>query len=376
MRSLPTLSFSLLSLSTISLLVAGWMIALVAVIQPAQAFPTEKATPISPAGKDATSPAIAITRQGSVHIAWEQDGGIWYRHWRNGSWSNALEITSDGESPVMAADPYGEVVYIAWVQEFGGNFEIFARKWDSVQGWTAPQNVSSNDGGSASPALTTSPDGKIYLLWADTTPGTSTIYYAISPDGESWPLALPVPDAQGGSPAVAFDATGRLHLAWQYRASFTDNLRIWTARYENNTWSTPKPLTDGTSQAFGVDMAGQGGRVALVWQEANQVKLAVLQQNHWIVNASRNGSAPAVTITRDGVIEWAWETASGLSRQFGIGGWTTPLSWSIPDSGAIDLDASHERVGLVWVEKQNSSQRVFFNQEQLVTMYQPLTMTR
>lgn len=369
-------SITMRTFSIFSLLLIGWMSALVALVQPAFAATAGAATPISPAGVDAAAPAIAMTRQGSIHIAWEQNGGIWYRQWRHGAWSAATEIVTEGENPALASDPYGEVVYLAWEQEFSGNYEVFARKWDSINGWSDPHNVSSNDGGSSSPALAVSPDGKVHLLWADTTPGTSAIYHAISADGESWPLSLPVPDALGGNPTVAFDPTGALHIAWQYRASFADNLRIWTARYAGNAWSAPKALTNGSQQAYGADMAGNGGKVALVWQEGDRAKLALLNGNAWRVDVTHTGSAPAVTINGNGIAEWAWETNSGLARQFGRAGWTTPVTWASADSGELDLASQDGRVGVVWVENQGGSDRVFFDSDFLVTMAQPLFMTR
>ncbi len=369
-------SITMRTLSIFSHLLIGWMSALVALVQPTFASTAGAATPISPSGVNAAAPAIAMTRQGSIHIAWEQNGGIWYRNWRNGTWSTATEIAPEGENPALASDPYGEIVYLAWEQEFGGNYEIFARKWDSVNGWAASHNVSSNDGGSSSPALAVSPDGKVHLVWADTTPGASAIYHAISADGESWPLALPIPNAKGGSPTAAFDPTGVLHIAWQYRASFADNLRIWTARYAGNAWSAPKALTDGSQQAYGPDMAGNGGRAALVWQEGDRARLALLNGAAWQVDVSRTGSGPSVTINGDGVAEWAWETGSGLARQFGRAGWTTPQTWAQPDSKELDLASQNGRIGIVWVENQGGSDRVFYNSDFLTTMMQPLIMTR
>ncbi len=363
------------TLSIFSLLLIGWMSALAALVQPALASTGGAATPISPAGVDAAAPAIAMTRQGSIHIVWEQNGGLWYRNWRNETWSAPAEIVAEGENPALASDPYGEIVYLAWEQEFGGNYEIFARKWNSVSGWSAPHNVSSNNGGSSSPALATSLDGKVHLVWADTTPGASTIYHAISADGESWPLALPIANARGGAPTAAFAPGGVLHIVWQHRASFADNLRIWTARYAGSAWSAPKVITDGSQQAYAPDMAGNGGRVALVWQEGDRARLALLNGAAWQVDVSQTGSGPSAAINGDGVAEWAWETGSGLARQFGRAGWTTPQTWGSPGGKELDLASHNGRVGIVWVENQDGVDRVFYNSDPLATMMQPLVMT-
>ncbi len=359
-------------LTILSLLLAGWMSVLVTLVQPTFAAPAGAPAPVSPADKNASAPAVAMTQQGSIHIVWEQDGGLWYRNWRNGAWSTIEQVAAEGETPTLAADPYGEIVYLAWGQEFGGNYEIFSRKWDSVNGWSASHNVSSNDGGSSSPDLAVGRDGKVHLIWADTTPGASVLYHAISADGESWPVALPIPNAKGGEPAIAIDADGVLQVAWQYRASFAENLRIWTTSYENGAWQSPLALTDGARQAFAPDMAANSGRVALAWQEGSDVKLASLRTNGWQVAVTQNGEDPAVTLAGNGGLEWAWETNAGLSSQFGWDSLTTPASWSDPSGTDLALASAGDAIGVVWVEKQGDKDLVFYKAAKLTTMYQPL----
>jgi hypothetical protein len=70
-----------------TLLLAGWMSAFVALVQPTLAAPMGTPAPISPLGKEAGAPAVAITRQGVIHIVWEQDDGLWYRNQHDGVWS-------------------------------------------------------------------------------------------------------------------------------------------------------------------------------------------------------------------------------------------------------------------------------------------------
>ena len=361
MRKLPILS----------LLLVGWVIALAAITQPSLAAPTA-ATPISPVNASIDHPTLAITRQGSIHIAWAQDDGIWYRQWRNGQWSAIQQLAASGKNPTLAVDPFGEVVYLAWEQLFDGNYEIFTRRWDPIQGWSPSHNASDNDGGSTSPTFAVSPEGVIHLIWADTTPGTSTLYHAISTDGLAWPTALPIDQTKGSHPTAAFDAQGTLHVAWQYRTDFTDNLRIWTASYTGQSWSQPQALTDGTTHAFAPEMAGQAGRVALAWQEGNQARLALLDQNRWQVVQTQPGESPDVAITAQGITEWAWRTDQGLARQFGISQWTHPQTWAAPDGRQVALTAQGSQVGMVWIQGPDTARQVFYNQDILATMYQPI----
>ena len=236
--------------------------------------------------------------------------------------------------------------------------------------------MSSNDGGSSSPDLVTSQDGQVHLVWADTTPGVSTLYHAISSDGESWPIALPIANARGGNPTIAINSSGVLLAAWQYRASFAENLRIWTASYENDAWSAPAALTDGSAQAFAPDMAANGGRAALAWQEGNAVKLALRHANGWQTAITQTGEAPAVALAQNGGVQWAWETSAGLASQFGWGGMASAMTWSNATGADLALASQGEGIGIVWVEKQGDLHRVFYKSETLATMYQPLIKTQ
>ncbi len=358
----------------LTLMLIGWISALVALVQPVAAAPIATPLPISPAGKDAAAPAIVVSAAGAIHVAWEQEGGIWCRSQRNGVWSDAVQVASEGEHPTLAAAPDEETLYLAWSQEFGGNYEVFSRRWDAVDGWSAPKNVSSNDGGSSSPALAVSADGHVHLIWADTSPGVSTLYHAVSSDGLSWPVALPIADALGGNPAVVFADDGEMVVAWQYRASFADNLRIWTARYRNGAWTTPVALTDGSQHALAPNLSANARRLALVWQEGDRVKLAFWSNNAWQVAVTQPGLRPAVAITDAGLVQWDWETDNGLASQFGLAGWTSPAYWAQNSarSGDLALAAHGQVISAVWMENQNGNNRIFHNSNAFATINLPL----
>ena len=358
----------------LTLMLIGWISALATLVQPVAAAPAATPVPISPAGKDAAAPVVVVSAAGTIHVAWEQDGGIWYRSQRNGVWSEAVQVASDGDHPALAAAPDRETLYLAWSQEFGGDYEIFSRRWDATLGWSAPKNVSSNDGGSSAPALAVSPDGLLHLIWADTSPGVSTLYHAVSSDGLSWPVALPISDALGSNPTAVFDADGDLIVAWQYRASFAENLRIWTARDRNGSWATPVALTDGSQHALAPDLSANAHRLALTWQEGDRVKLAFWLNNAWQVDVSQSGVRPGVAINDAGLTQWAWETSDGLASQFGLAGWTDPAYWAQGSSRSGDLSlAGHgQAFHTVWMENQDGHDRIFYNSAAFATIYLPL----
>ena len=330
--------------------------------------------PISPAGADARHPAIAITSGNTIHVVWEQDGGLWHSFRQAGTWSQPVEIVAEGEDPTLAASPTGEFVYLAWSQVFGGDFEVFASRWDGSE-WSEGQNVSSNDGGSATPALVIAPNGVVNLFWSDTSPGAATIYQAQSSDGLTWPTALPVPDATGTNPTATFAPDGSLLLAWQYRAGFGEAFKIWTSRY-NGDWQAPTALTDGSQHALAPQLAANASSVALTWQDGDNVRLATWQANSWQPDSLFSGQQPALALTTNGFTYWAWERPDHLEARYRYAGWSGPITWaeSAESSGDIALASAGGRVHAVWAEQTSQGWRVYHNATSLTNAYTPLIL--
>jgi len=368
---IPPLSrFSLL---LITLMLAGWIGALIAPVQPAGAMALSTPIPISPTGVDAASSTIVVGPDGLVHIAWEQDDGIWCRNGRGDAWSDPVQLATDGEQPALALSPDGQIVYLAWAQSFNDNYDVFVRR-QGPQGWELPQNISSNQGGSSAPSLTVEPSGRVHLLWADTSPGVSTLYHAISTDGVTWPVALPVLDAVGEAPVATLADDGDLIAAWQHRPDLTQRLRIWTARYHDGLWSTPVALTDGSQHALAPAIAAHAGRVALAWQEGGDVKLALWRDSAWQVESTQPGARPAIAIDDSGLSFWAWETDAGLVGQFGRANWAPPQLWDGTDARSSDLALaarSHD-IHLAWTSVQNDDDHIFYDTQTLGTIYLPI----
>jgi len=76
--------------------------------------------------------------------------------------------------------------------------------------WTA--------GDSGWPALAVAPANKVYLAWADDTPGNEDIYGRMSTNGgTTWTPTTRVTYNSGRSlfPAMVVDLSGFFHLVWQ-----------------------------------------------------------------------------------------------------------------------------------------------------------------
>ncbi len=349
-----------------------WVSAFAALTLTAQAVGP---TPLSPAGQDARHPAIAVTKTGVVHVVWEQNGGLWTSRLEQSGWTAPEQVAAEGESPALAAAPVGDEVYLAWAQEFGGDYEIFTRRWNGSQ-WSNPQNVSNNDGGSAAPTFAIATNGEIHLIWADTSAGEETLYHAMSTDGVAWPTASAIPNARGGNPTAVFAADGSLHVAWQHRAGFGKKLRIWATTYATS-WQTPVVLTDGAEHALNPTLAAGPGRTLLAWEEGGQTKLAAFEQGGWQVKAAETGRDPALGVNAHDVAYWAWETDAEFRRRFGLGGWSDILSWAVEaqNRGDLALVMNEGQAHMVWAERgKGGSWQVLYDSETLSMLYQPMLL--
>ena len=269
----------------------------------------------------------------------------------------------------------GEIVYLAWSQVFDGNFEVFTSRWNG-HSWSESQNVSSNDGGSATPTFAISSNGGVHLLWSDTSPGSSTIYHAQSSDGLTWPTALPISAAVGANPTAAFAADGVLHLAWQHRTNFSERIRIWYSNYDED-WSVPAPLTDGSQHALAPQLAAGPADLALTWQQGDVVVFASWQGSSFQPDLIEDGQQPVLALAQNHFTYWAWERQTNLGARFRYAGWSDPITWAqtAPESGDIALASYGDQIHFVWAEQTGDGWRIFYDATTLGNSFAPFILS-
>lgn len=125
----------------------------------------------------------------------------------------ALAVYGDGQVLAAWADKrdfrHGYDIYGATLQDdgrFGANVRLQDDFGELSQQWHV--------------TLAGRPDGLLVAGWDDKREGNADIMLSWS-DGDAWSDDMPVPGASGPGeqqhPTLAFDATGRLHLAWMQR---------------------------------------------------------------------------------------------------------------------------------------------------------------
>jgi hypothetical protein len=124
------------------------------------------------------APSIAVSENGSVHIAWEED------QLPNGVPSLGL---------------------------------YYARSDDAGQSWTAPIRFSQSEGEYTEPAITTLADGSVHLLWNGRASTRGRYHQQSTDGGDTWSASYEfIPKnlggGQTGAPGFVIDSAGRLHV--------------------------------------------------------------------------------------------------------------------------------------------------------------------
>jgi len=136
---------------------------------------------------ESTVPGIAV-RNSNVYVVWQDDTpGNWEIYFRKSTDSGATWLTAKKlsintqESSIVDIAVSGLNVYTAWSDFTPGNLEVFFRKsTDGGATWLTTENLSKNTEYSGQPAIAVG-TSKVFVIWADETPGNFEIYVKFSP---------------------------------------------------------------------------------------------------------------------------------------------------------------------------------------------------
>jgi hypothetical protein len=185
-----------------------------------------------------SNPSIAVDGN-EAHVVWVDEGGgdwdIYYRHFNGMSWQPEMELSTDsgGEwqrQPQVVAS--GGKVHVVWVDEGGGDFDIFYRHFDGI-GWQPEQEISADVTMEMqeTPGIVVEGDS-VHVTWVDRGGGDPDIFHRFF-NGTSWrPVEEVSTDAGAewqvaGRPAVL---GGKLHVIWMDQEDGD-----WDIYYRNGT---------------------------------------------------------------------------------------------------------------------------------------------
>jgi len=166
----------------------------------------------------------------------------------------------DAFAPRIAFDK-NDVMYLTYYNRIAGtsglNREVMVRKsTDGGTTFSAPVNVSNNDGQSSFPFLALDARGRVFVVWQDDTGNDQgDVFYAHSADGGTTfdaPVNLSANPGVSTNPAAAADALGNLLVMWTDDSSAnTEVFSAWAPTGDSLLGAAIAPFPGGdTVDAF------------------------------------------------------------------------------------------------------------------------------
>ena len=235
---------------------------------------------ISESDTDSWRPSILLDTAGNIHVVWydqalgSAEGDIYYacRSPVDG-WSAPQRLSSAGEEssrPVMAIGT-DDTVHVVWQEGASGEKEILYTSRPFEGTWTPARNISGTDGDSSLPRISASGDGRVHVIWQERSQGLpSNIYHTCLYSSTLWatPSDLSQSDGDSTLAVIVADAQGTVQVCWQDLSS--GNWEIFHAYLTSgNGWTTPQNISgsQGDSQSAGVAFSASGV-LHLVWSES------------------------------------------------------------------------------------------------------------
>src|SRR3990172_710521 len=205
---------------------------------------------------------------------------------------------SSVDSPRIAAGP--SVLHAAWRDMRAGDVDIYySRSTDGGLSWSPAVRLDDSpgtlDAGDMDLAVNQS-GSEVYLAFTDRRSGSHDIRVRASQDdGLNWGPAVRADDAAAGfdalHPALAVDATGVVHLAFEDRRNLASPYQIYHARSatEGTTWSPNVPVSatpPGESASTPSLSAAGNGELHAIWRQRGSLPETILSGNSMDSGAS------------------------------------------------------------------------------------------
>ena len=268
--------------------------------------------------------AIAIDSQDNLHVvfdsySFENIDEILYTSSSDGeTWPEGVNISNnEGNSslPDIAIDS-GDALHVVWQDDTEGNFEIYYSASSDGETWSAPLNISNNEGYSGYPAVAIDGEDTLHVIWMDGTFSGNEVLYSTSSDGETWsdPLNISSMDGWSQNPDIAIDGDDVLHVVWEDSAIGEGGYEILhSSSSDGEVWSGPFNVSNNEGGSAYPVIAIDGG-LQVVWDDFTPGNHEIFYSTSsdgetWsdAVNISNNGgesSYPAIAAGSDIHVVW------------------------------------------------------------------------
>jgi hypothetical protein len=179
---------------------------------------------------DQTEPVIAIDGQDTIVVLWtdarNESSDIYGAASTDGSWTNVpiVNIDSNQSQPALAIAPEGGMLHVAWVDDIGGDADVFYAASEGLPtlplaGVDLIDDASGAEQQAPAVAVTTLADGteRVFACWADARNGNADLYLADATSGAPKANVLAEGEGLGSNQveaAVGVGVSGSPYLVW------------------------------------------------------------------------------------------------------------------------------------------------------------------
>ncbi|HLJ59891.1 MAG TPA: sialidase family protein [bacterium] len=186
------------------------------------------------------------------------------------------DATASNNQVKLVRDAAGLVV--AYVGTGAGGAQIYlARSADGGAHWTKLAQASDGPAPSRLPAIALDASGRLHLMWTRYDDGVGKIYYRVWADRWVGPQQrISPPNGYAGYPGLTVDRAGYPHVVWYGirgggAALYTRHgsiYEIYYAGFDGRAWSDPLLISTGVPDSVNAAIAaGPGGRLFAVWYQ-------------------------------------------------------------------------------------------------------------
>ncbi len=212
---------------------------------------------VSPGGRVARFPSVAVDSQGYLHAVWSGGNELYYSRayaaeaGSAAGWSSPLALASGAGAaePSVAVDADGRV-FVVWTE--AGNGLLFAMSEDGGNTWAGSQTIYYADQSNELARwgrIAVDEAGRLHVVFTYTErlesaaaqgrEDPNTLYYLRSDNlGQTWSEPLPItPELDFGEVNVVTSGADTVHLVWNGRAGRHGRYHRWSED-GGQTWSS------------------------------------------------------------------------------------------------------------------------------------------
>ena len=335
---------------------------------------------VSNSAQDSRAPAVAVTREGTIHVVWEEEGGLYHRWFDGNAWSTPQRISVGGAHPVLWVDRVRDgIVYLVWDEPFGTGRDVFIRRWTG-NAWSLPRNISQSAGYAGQPDIAQYADGTLVVVWSDTSPGRPTLYRAISNDGIVWTAVTPLSQMVGMNPQVEI-VDGQEHLIWLYRASFRSPRQLLWSYWNGDQWEAPEVISTPDRSVDGAAALSVGKGLWVAWNEVGDISARIWRKSTgWsdpqVVSVTGSGRPGLGQLGRQ---TWLiWPENGTLQRSIWLDGWTpAERYWTGgADVSGLVMANTLQYLAVAWSQQGDEAWDIWVNVEEIFWQRIPYVQVR